>query len=90
MKTEFILACVVMAISITSANGQSTGALDVAGKLDSESAKAWKKHILPTEEELAWTKIDWLPDLKSGIEEASKSDKPILLWTMNGHPFGCT
>lgn len=52
--------------------------------------QAWKNHIMPTEAEQAWTKIPWLPDLQSGIEAAEAAGKPILLWTMNGHPLGCT
>ena len=52
--------------------------------------EGWRDHILPTEAELAWQKIDWLPNLQSGIAEAAKSQRPILLWAMNGHPFGCT
>lgn len=54
------------------------------------SVQAWQKHIRPSDDELIWMKIGWLPDLQSGIEAAGKAGKPILLWTMNGHPFGCT
>lgn len=59
-------------------------------ELSVETYEAWKQHIRPDKEELAWQQIDWLPDLKSGIVRASKIGRPILLWTMNGHPFGCT
>lgn len=58
--------------------------------LTATNMQAWKRHILPTEEELAWMKIPWLPDLQSGIDAAAKAGKPVLLWTMNGHPLGCT
>ena len=59
-------------------------------ELNAENVEAWRDHIRPSSEELAWTQIDWHRDLKSGLEDATKSGKPILLWTMNGHPFGCT
>ena len=52
--------------------------------------EAWMPHIKPSESELRWTQIDWQPDLKTGIAKAAESGKPILLWTMNGHPLGCT
>lgn len=57
---------------------------------NAKNMNEWKAHILPTEEEAAWTKIPWLSDLQSGIDAASQSGKPVLLWTMNGHPLGCT
>ena len=59
-------------------------------ELNEKTYSAWQQHIQPTEDELAWRKIDWLPDLKSGIDQATKVGRPIMLWTMNGHPFGCT
>ena len=59
-------------------------------ELNEETYSAWQQHIQPTEDELAWKKIDWLPDLKSGIDQATEIGRPIMLWTMNGHPFGCT
>jgi len=52
--------------------------------------RVWMKHIQPVADELRWKQMDWQPDLASGIEKAAESGKPILLWTMNGHPFGCT
>ncbi len=59
-------------------------------ELTSKNYQAWKKHIQPSPDELVWQQIDWQPDLQSGIEQAAESGRPILLWTMNGHPFGCT
>ena len=64
-----------------------------APRLTAENLAAWKSHILPTAAELKWTQIPWLPDLQSGIEASARMenrDKPLLLWTMNGHPLGCT
>ena len=69
---------------------ESTASEANAPELNAKNAAAWRDHIRPSTEELAWTQIDWLPDLKSGLEEAAKTNKPILLWTMNGHPMGCT
>lgn len=59
-------------------------------ELNKENVQAWKANILPTEEEQAWMQIPWLPDLQSGIDAAAEAGKPVLLWTMNGHPLGCT
>ena len=51
---------------------------------------AWRKHILPEESELAWEKIPWLTTFKDGILAANTAGRPLLFWTMNGHPLGCT
>ena len=58
--------------------------------LDAKNRDEWRTHIQPDAKESAWKSIDWKPDLASGIADAAKSGKPILLWTMNGHPLGCT
>lgn len=72
----------------------TVGGLDAAAgeplKLNRSNHAAWRQHIQPSDAELRWTQIDWQPDLKTGIAKATTSGKPILLWTMNGHPFGCT
>jgi hypothetical protein len=59
-------------------------------RLDAKNRAEWRIHIQPDEKDAAWEQIDWKPDLASGIAAASASRKPILLWTMNGHPLGCT
>ena len=58
--------------------------------LSSATIPAWREHILPTDAELAWQKIGWLPTFTEGLVRADASDRPVLLWVMNGHPLGCT
>jgi hypothetical protein len=50
----------------------------------------WRKHILPDTGELAWQQIPWATTFKDGIVAADAAGMPLLLWTMNGHPLGCT
>jgi hypothetical protein len=59
-------------------------------ELNDENYQAWRDHILPVEKELGWDQIPWLTTFKDGIVAADKEEKPLLLWTMNGHPLGCT
>ncbi len=82
MRIAFLTAAVT-AITTLSCAADDTS-------INGHSPDEWRKHIQPSAEELAWMKINWLPDLRSGIEAGGKAGKPILLWTMNGHPFGCT
>ena len=45
--------------------------------------------ILPSEAESAWLEIDWKTDLWEARQEAARTNKPIYLWEMDGHPLGC-
>jgi hypothetical protein len=58
--------------------------------LNEENYTVWRDHILPNPSEMAWEQIPWLTTFKDGIRAADAADKPLLLWTMNGHPLGCT
>ena len=58
--------------------------------LNDANYQVWRDHILPGEKELGWDQIPWLTTFKDGIIAADKEKKPLLLWTMNGHPLGCT
>ncbi len=50
----------------------------------------WRAFIRPTEKELGYAGIRWLPDFASGIRRSEAEQKPLLFWAMNGHPLGCT
>jgi hypothetical protein len=59
--------------------------------LDEATFAGWRDHIQPREaDEVAFREIAWEPSLWSGVVQAQKLGKPILLWAMNGHPLGCT
>lgn len=45
--------------------------------------------IVPAAEE-KWQTIPWRTDLIAARDEASTAKKPVFLWSMNGHPLGCT
>ena len=61
-----------------------------AQPLTEQSYVKWRDYILPASNELAWLNIPWRNNLWEAAIEANRIDKPILLWTMNGHPLGCT
>ena len=46
--------------------------------------------VHPTAAELAWQTIPWRSTVWDGIVEGQASDKPILIWMLNGHPLACT
>lgn len=46
--------------------------------------------VRPAGHELSFEKIAWRNAFWPAVTEARELGRPILLWTMNGHPLGCT
>ena len=63
---------------------------EVPFSLTEKNYKKWRDYIVPTEQDLAWTRIQWRTSFQEGLLEAGEKQKPMLLWAMNGHPLGCT
>lgn len=36
-----------------------------------------------------WTEIPWFGTLWEARQKAAADLKPLFIWAMNGHPFGC-
>ena len=77
-----LVALVLLAVAPLSGGGDST--------LSKRTLDEWRALIEPNPAELAFTEIPWRPNLWSAVQEAQASDRPVLLWAMNGHPLGCT
>lgn len=57
---------------------------------DAKNYLAWLRFIQPDAKEQAYKEIDWRNKFWPAVQEAKELGRPILLWTMNGHPLGCT
>lgn len=57
------------------------------GELNDANYTKWRDHVLPRNWELAYRRIPWRSSYWEAVIEAQAKDKPILLWTMNGHPL---
>ncbi len=57
---------------------------------DATNYRRWIEFITPSEEERSFERIGWRHQFWPAVEEARRLGRPILLWTMNGHPLGCT
>ena len=55
-----------------------------------DNLRRWAEFIAPETHELAWERVGWRNSFWPAVEEARELGRPILLWTMNGHPLGCT
>lgn len=49
-----------------------------------------RRLVLPSPDEVAFREIPWKAALWDAVIEARDTERPILLWAMNGHPLGCT
>ena len=60
-------------------------------QITSHNFDAWRAHIRATADERApLDSLPWQPSFADGLREGAAQQKPVLLWTMNGHPLGCT
>ena len=55
-----------------------------------DTFQQWGEFIQPSAQELSYERIGWRNKFWPAVEEARRLGRPILLWTMNGHPLGCT
>lgn len=61
-----------------------------AAELTDATYEKWRDHVLPRPDELGYRAIPWRVSFWDAVVEANQTDKPILLWAMNGHPLACT
>ena len=59
-------------------------------ELNDQSFEKWRDYVRPQAQEECYLEIPWRESFYVAINEARETDKPILLWAMNGHPLGCT
>ena len=57
---------------------------------DAQNFREWITFIQPDAREQAYKDIAWRNEFWPAVQEARELGRPILLWTMNGHPLGCT
>lgn len=58
--------------------------------IDAAEIERLRAALLPAGEPDRWETIPWRTDLLAAREEAERAGKLLFLWTMNGHPLGCT
>ena len=89
-----IVASVAPAIAIASEwpalDHATRGAKWAHPKLSDANFRKWIDFVRPTRTELKWQDVRWHIELADAQIEARELDRPILLWTMNGHPCGET
>ncbi|GIW80102.1 MAG: hypothetical protein KatS3mg105_1909 [Gemmatales bacterium] len=64
-------------------------ALSHAGELSETEFLRLHKELRPEPSE-PWRTIPWRISLLDAQQTATKEQKPIFIWAMDGHPLGCT
>lgn len=77
-----------LALGIVALGAEKKGPTTV--NLTDASYTKLREQVHPKAADLRWKKIPWAPAVWDGIVEGQKSDRPILMWIMNGHPLACT
>lgn len=90
MKTPTIAAIVSTGLLIALAPTTSLAQEHTSYVPDAQNFAKWVEFISPSRDELAFERIGWRNQFWPAVQEAKKLGRPILLWTMNGHPLGCT
>lgn len=64
--------------------------MPAAPTIDDRSFAALRDRILPQPEEMLWQQVPWRITFWDAVQEAQATERPILLWAMNGHPLAST
>ncbi len=88
MRLVVLLSIVFVVISTPAVLGQEK--ITHETKLTEKTYPAVVKALQKPPVKTYWRTIPWHPNFGDAIEVARKEDKPILLWSMNGHPCGMT
>ncbi|MCK5940514.1 MAG: hypothetical protein KAI24_00990 [Planctomycetes bacterium] len=83
-----LVAAASLAVSATLA-AQQRATTAAAPRLDDERF-AELQALLTPDATAGWRTIPWRIDLLAAQREASKLDRPLFVWAMDGHPLGCT
>lgn len=65
------------------------GSYDVQEDLSSATFADYFERCRPKPQDERWTEIPWVGTLWEARQKAAAELKPLFLWAMNGHPFGC-
>jgi hypothetical protein len=86
----FLLLAALTWTACTRGDGSNPSAKATGPELNDKTFPTLLHAILPTKGELRWQAIPWRAAFWDAVVEGAETDKPILLWTMNGNPLGCT
>ena len=90
MTNRLIFSTALILLFASCLTSQSQQPKWPAPTITSENFSEWMAFVQPSEKERSWTNIRWHKELADAAVEARRLQRPILLFTMNGHPCGET
>ncbi len=69
---------------------EAARAAPISQVVGADNLEEWASFIRPSDSERKFEDIGWRNQFWPAVLEARALGRPILLWTMNGHPLGCT
>lgn len=79
------LSLILASLAVCLASSPSTAQDLSFGEQDSTACKS-----LCAVPDAPWRSIPWEMDLLKAQRMAAEQSKPIFIWSMDGHPLGCT
>jgi len=61
-----------------------------APSLTADNFKQWLEYLVAPSKQDGAAAVGFHTTLWEAVVEANATDKPVLLWAMNGHPMACT
>ena len=58
-------------------------------RLTREEFDRLHKELQPARDEV-WRTIPWKVSIAEARDQAAQEKKPLFMWSMDGHPLGCT
>ena len=92
---SFILVVLTSGVTFAQDKGKTPPAPAKSGgppppPLNDTTYKTIADHIRPSAADTRWEEIPWRLSFNAAFIEAARLQKPILLWSMQGDPLGCT
>lgn len=90
MKTFILRSLVLLAFIAVNCAVSAQEDVNAPPVLTQSNLDKWIHFIEAKDSELRWKNVRWHKDFEAAVIEARELKRPVLLWTMNGHPCGET
>ena len=91
MRTaRFFFFAAAAALALVAAPAARAAPETEAARLTVRNFRKMQAYIAPRPEELLWERIPWRVSFGAALEEGRRAERPVLLFTMDGHPLGET
>ena len=87
-KSIAFIAYVLIGTVLTSPSIHADDQQQAVADISNEEFSELHKSLLP--KKALWKTVPWETSLLKAQNMAARDKKPIFIWSMDGHPLGCT